>query len=280
MQEYLSRTRLGAVMDHLGGTLAMLGVSMAFFILLWGVRLSAITAGAALFVMLMMLRERLRKKRLKRREAALRRRIGGELKMEKWLVAMPERAHFEAALLLAQCYPLTVEKTGENGAQCRLQSDGEKLLIACAQMPAGEKLSVQRVAAFQRQCVRCGAARGVLCAVGEMVGEARKQAEMPPRIVTISREKMIALSGEICPATDEQLIALGRRKHQGNIEKAFVRTALSPFRDRQYLLYGLLLTGMYLLTGAFLYLLPGCFCLVCMALCRALAEKCQAEEKL
>jgi len=59
-----------------------------------------------------------------------------------------------------------------------------------------------------------------------------------------------------------------------------LKTVLSPQRDRQYLFYGLLLSGMYLLTGFWMYLLPGCICLVCMALCRAQRYKYSDSDKL
>ena len=231
MQEYLTRTRLGAAMDHLGGTAVMLAGSLLFFMLLWGMRLSAVIAGLAAFGMLLILRERTRKSRLLHKEKQLRRRIGGELKMEQWLVANPRRAHAEAALLLAQAHEMDMERVGDDGAICMLKKTGERLLIACAQLPAEDKLTPRDVAAFQRICLRERAARGVLCGATGMTQEARRQAALYPGVRLIARDKMIAWAGAAWPATDEQLIELGKRKRHPARQQKLWATALQPERS-------------------------------------------------
>lgn len=263
MQEYLTRTRLSEKMDHLGGTVLILICSVLLFVLLWGMRVSALTAGGALGALLLALRERGRRQRVHRREKLLRARIGGEMKMEQWLLMPPRRAHFEAALLLS----LSIERAEDWGAVCQTQTDA-KLLVFCAQMHRTEKLSVRDIAAYQRVCLREKVDKGVICGVGGLTQEARTQLLLSPRIRTVGYDQMIALAGEAWPATDEQLVALGKRKHQGQIEKALAHTVLSPERDRKYLLYGLLLCMLYLLSGLQAYLWPGCICLMLMALCR------------
>lgn len=275
MQEYLFRTPLGAAMDRLGGTVALMLGSVAGFMLLWGVRLSALTAGLALGVMLLTLRERRRKQRLRRREAALRRRIGGELKMEQWLLMQPRRAHLEAALLLSQEYDLSLEKADEDGAVCTMEKTGEKLVIFCAQMHVKEKLSVRDIAACQRICLREKAARGVLCGAGLVSAEGKAQAQILPPLVIMPLERMIALAGAVWPATDAQLVELGKRKQQHRLGKTFWQGIMAKERERKYLLYGLLLCGLYLLTGLWVYLFPGCVCLLLLSMCRTglFAEK-------
>lgn len=263
MQEYLTRTRLSEKMDHLGTTLFLVAGSMLLFVLLWGLRLSALAAGGALGLMLIVLRERGRRQRVHRREKLLRARIGGEMKMEQWLLMQPRRAHFEAALLLS----LSPERAEDWGVVCRGQNQ-EKTVVFCAQMHRQEKLSVRDIAAWQRICLREKAEGGIVCGVGSMTQEAKAQAALSPEIKTLCYEHMIALSGAAWPATDEQLIALGKRKHQGQIEKALAHTVLSPGRDRKYLLYGLLLCLLYVMSGLKAYLWPGCMCLILMALCR------------
>lgn len=263
MQEYLTRTHLSEKMDHLGGTLLLLAGSLTCFVLLWGLRLSALLAGGALGVMLIVLRERGRGQRVHRREKQLRQRIGGEMKMEQWLLMLPRRAHFEAALLLQ----LPVERAEDWGVVCRTQTQ-EKAVVFCAQMHPSEKLSVRDIAAYQRICLREKAQRGILCAAGDLTQEARSQALLPPEVKIVGYARMIALAGALWPATDEQLVALGRRKHQGQIEKALLHTVLASGREQKYLLYGLLLCMLYLLSGLRAYLWPGCVCLMLMALCR------------
>ena len=268
MQEYLTRTQLGAAMDYLGSSVVLLLGSVAGFVMLWGLRLSSLLAGLALGVMLLTLRVRTRKNRLHRREAALRRRIGGEMKLEQWLLMHPRRAHLEAALLLSQAQPLTLEKAEEDGAVCTIDKTGERVMVFCAQMHGKEKLSVREAAAYQRACLREKAARGVLCGVGGLSAEARAQTELSPKLAVVGYERMIALAGAAWPATDAQLIELGKRKHQHRRGRAFWREVMAGERERQYLLYGLLLCGLYLFSGLFAYLVPGLACLMLMALCR------------
>lgn len=263
MQEYLTRTRLSEKMDHLGGAVLIVAGSALFFVLLWGLRISALTAGGAMGAMLLMLRERGRRQRVVRRERQLRARIGGEMKLEQWLLTPPRRAHFEAALLLK----MTVERAEDWGTVCRAR-DGKKTVIFCAQMHRTEKLGVRDIAAMQRVCLREKAQEGIVCGVGGLTQEAGAQRLLSPRIKTVGYARMIALAGAAWPATDEQLIALGRRKQQWRGKRSLMHTVLSPERARKYLLYGLLLIALYLLFGLQAYLWPGCMCLVLMALCR------------
>lgn len=267
MQEYLTRTPLGAALDRLCGTVLLLFGGICVFVLLWGLRLSALVAGIALGVMLLTVREQGRKNRLHRRESALRRRIGGEMKLEQWLLMQPRRAHLEAALLLSQECALTLERAEEDGAVCTLEKKGEKIVIFCTQMHEKEKVTLRDAAQYQRICLREKAERGVLCGVGEVSAQIRRQAEMHPPLQLISREKMISLAGKMWPATDEQLVELGKRR-QRRRGKAIWQNMMTSQRERPYLFYGLLLCMLYLLTGMISYLLPALVCMVLLALCR------------
>ena len=68
-------------------------------------------------------------------------------------------------------------------------------------------------------------------------------------------------------------MALGKRKRTPEHAKIVLRRMLEPHRARQYLLYGLMLCGLHIITGQRFYPLPGCACLLLMALCRALPSK-------
>ena len=82
MQEYLQKTHLSAVMDGIGACLALLTGSMGLYLLLWGLRPMSLLAGAATFILCLLLRAKGRERRLRLREDRLRRRIGGELRLE------------------------------------------------------------------------------------------------------------------------------------------------------------------------------------------------------
>jgi len=268
MQEYLSRTHLGEKMDRIGGALLIMLLSVAAFALLWGVRLSALFSGIAMGVMLLMLRERGRRAKLHRKEKALRRRIGGEMKMEEWLLMPPRRANGEAALLLAEVFPLSVERVEAEGAVCREEKSGEKLIVFCAQLHRQEKLSARDIAAYQRVCLKYTARRGVVCGAGGMTAAGEEQALLPPAVLQVSYARMAALAGKMWPATDEQLIALGARKQRMKWGKSLCSAALSPERAPKYLIYGLLLCFLYLLLGMHAYLISALICLMLMILCR------------
>ena len=268
MQEYLQKTPLGTVMDEIGTVAVLLALSVLFYVVLWGLNLASLSAGLATFILCMILRTRTRKTRLHRREMQLRQRIGGELKLEEWTVRPPRRAHFETALLLSQVCPLVLERTLEEGVLCTLEKSGERLLVACAQLHREEKLTARDIAAFQRRCVEAGASRGVICGAGGVQRAAEEQAQLAPQVAFIGREKMIALAGEANPALDRQLVALGRRKRAGRDRHTWKNSALSPQRTQKYLLYGMLLLTLYIVTGQRYYPLPGVICLVLMALCR------------
>ena len=96
---------------------------------------------------------------------------------------------------------------------CRLE--GETLLVQCLRMPQSSELSAGDLAAGQRAVRRAGADRGVLCALGKTPPKSLAQAEqtaIPLRIV--SRDTLMALAMRTACATDEQLIALGRRRRR------------------------------------------------------------------
>ena len=184
----------------------------------------------------------------------------------------PRRAHFETALLLCGLRPMVLEKMTGKGVACLLPDLNIRALIACAQLPAQEKLGAREVAAFQRTCAVLGADRGYLC--GADAGpEALEQARLSPKIIVVDRERMIALAGAAEPARDAQLVALGRRFAGNRSLRAIKKTVLERHRAPKYLLYGLLLSGLFILSGQAVYAAAGCACLLLMAACRALAGK-------
>ena len=81
---------------------------------------------------------------------------------------------------------------------------------------------------------------------------------------------MIALLGAQNPATDAQLVSLGRR---ARAPRRWRGTALEEKRIPRYLLYGGLLLSMHLCTGALFYALPGVACLLRATACRIAARK-------
>lgn len=271
MEQYLRRTKLGGLLDAAGRRALLLALSLGWFIALWGVRLQALTAGAALFVLLMILLRKTRAGRLKRREERLRARIGGELAIERLLLTKPERAHFEIALHLSEQYPLILRRAGEDGVLCALR--GEHLLVALMQKHASSTVSVGDMLAFQRAALALNAQKGVLCAPCAVDAAAREQALNAPRVTIFDRAYLMDLLGARSPATDEQLRALGQRRRARAGAKQWLLHILDRRRAPRYFLYGALLLIMYLLTGQKFYPLPAGLCLTLFTACRCVRPR-------
>ncbi len=266
MEQYLRRNRLASFADGAGVLLLIYGAATMWFAWLWGLGVPSLLAGAALGTMLAMARSCLRRGRVARREEALRCRLGAELAMEEILLADPREAHSRMALLVAEKWPVTILSARDEGVLCR--QGEEKLLIVCVRMPPEGSLSAGDLVAGQRAVRRSGAERGVLCVMGRtssaMLAKA-EQTAVPLRIV--QRETLMEVAGRLFPATDEQLIALGRRRRPAG-RGGVMALVFRRDKARRYFSYGLVMTLLYVLTGVRVYAVPGLVCLTMAIFCR------------
>ena len=83
-----------------------------------------------------------------RQEAALRRRLGGEMVLEELLLCPEAQAHLTCALLLCRRWALAVEDIIPGGVICR--QEGEKLLISCLRLAPEESLTAGALLPFAR----------------------------------------------------------------------------------------------------------------------------------
>ena len=195
--------------------------------------------------------------------------------LEEGLLAPKKRAHFQAALLLGLRYPLTMERVTEDGMLCL--SGGEHLLISRVALPEACEAGTSAMAEIQRTCRLHGAARGVACVTGRVSEKTvawAAQGVVPVKI--IRRETLAALAGQAHPATDAELVELGKRKKR-LAPGGLMQTALRREKAKTYMLYGLRLTLLYVVTGLWYYPAPGIACLVLSVVCRCRREE---EEKL
>lgn len=266
MEQYLRRNRLSEMMDTLGMAVLLWLLGMLVFVWLWGLDGASLLAGSAMGVLLWMGRGQWRQRTVSKREKALRSRIGGELLLEKMLLSEAKEAHFYAAVLLAEKWPITMQSVKEEGAICH--QGEERLLVQCVRMPSEGELSHGDLLIAQRAVKRTGTDRAVLCPLGKVSTKVMARAEaaaIPLRI--IPRETLLGLAGQYAPATDEQLVALGKRRHplvQGSIMQLVFR----PDKAKRYYLYGLGMLLVYVLIGARLYAVSGMVCLMMAVLCR------------
>lgn len=267
MEQYLRKNRFGTWMDSLGLRAAIQLAAVGWFVWLWGLALPSLTAGMALGVLGQMALTLYRRCTVVKRERALRSRLGGEMMLEDMLLAPARQAHFQAALLLGEKYPLTMLRVTDEGVLCRCR--GETLLIACLRMPPEAELSTGDLAACQRACMEHGAARGVICPLGKVTPKITARAEegrVPLRI--IRRETLLTLAGQCSPATDAQLIELGQRKRRHAASGTLMQGLLRRDKAERYMFYGAALMILYILTGAIMYPVPGAVCLALGVLSR------------
>lgn len=267
MERYLRRNRLSEAMDGLGLCVLFYGAATGWFTWLWGLNVPTLLAGAALGTLLWTARSQWRRRTVERREKALRCRLGAELMLENMLLAEPKEAHFQAAVLLREKWPVELEAVKEAGAMCR--QGEEKLLIQCIRLPADGELSAGDLLAAQRAVRLHEADRAILCVLGKTpprIAARAEEALVPLRI--IRRETLLALAGRVAPATDEQLVELGKRKRRAAGQGSVARLVFQRDKARRYHLYGVGMLLLYILTGARLYAVPGMICLTMAVMCR------------
>ncbi len=266
MEAYLRHNRLSELMDSLGARALIYLLATLWFVYLWGLGWPALLAGLALGTLGVMARARLRQRSVARREKALRRRLGGELMLEEMLLSGAKEAHFRAALLLGERWPLVMCQANETGVVCR--QGEETLLVMCLRMPPEGELSVGDLMACQRALRAEKADRGVACVLGRVSPKVAARAEqlaVPLRI--IRRETLLDIAGRLCPATDAQLVALGQRRRR-TARGSLLSVILQRQKAKRYFLYGVTLLILYILTGGGLYAVPGAVCLTMAVLCR------------
>lgn len=267
MEQYLRKKRFGSWLDGAALRLLIMILGIGWFVYLWGAGIPSLLAGVALGLMGQMLLTRWRQSTLSRREEALRRRLGAELMLEDMLLSPARQAHFQAALLLGEKYPLEMLRVTDDGMLCR--SGEETVLIACIRMPTDGELSAGDLAACQRACREQGAVRGIVCPLGKVSAKILARAEtgrIPLRIVR--REVLLALAGQCSPATDEQLVALGQRRRRPDNASSPMQVILQREKAGRYMLYGVTLMILYIITGVRFYPVPGALCMTLSTLCR------------
>ena len=176
METGFKRNLLAELLDSVGRGVLLMALGIGWFVFLWGLNLPALLAGIALGTLLLLLRRLYRQTTLVRRETALRCRIGGELLLEKMLLSEAKEAHFQAALLLEEKWPLRMQRITADGALCgqeKPSGGAETLLVQCVRMPSEGELSIGQLVEAHRAMQRQQANRVILCVLGKA----------PPRVI-------------------------------------------------------------------------------------------------
>lgn len=260
MEQYLQKGAFSAMMNTLGLRLFIALAALVWFIWLWGFSIPSVVAGAALGLLGQMAMTRVRRHFAIQREDAARRRLGGEMALEELLLLPVSQAHRLVAELLAVHYPLVLLSSDDDGTLCRLGR--ETLLVACLPKPADAELSCADITVLQRACRARRADRGVLCLACKASAKTESYAAAGRIAVRIlHRDTLLSLLGQAAPATDEQLIALKARRKRLASAGGIADRLLHPAKARRYMLYGIGLMLLYVITGLRFYPIPAAICM-------------------
>lgn len=272
MESYRPKTALASAADHLLRVLLAWAAGVGWFVALWGLCLPALTAGTALGGLFWLCARLLGKKQVQKKEAALRQTLGGELALEKLLLASPDEAAFQCVQWLQARTRLQIESGGLG------MWDGETVLFRLFAQHPGTEISSQQVSETIRKARQAQVQRILLCTTAPLSSEACRLAETAePSLRLVGREELIQLAGACCPATDEDLCRLKQCKPKRRSAREWLKIILHPSRAKRYFWYGVGLAALTLATGQRFYPIPAAVCLLLFAGCKIYAARHRTE---
>lgn len=272
MESYRPKTTLASAADHLLRVLLAWAAGVGWFVALWGLCLPALTAGTALGGLFWLCARLLGKKQVQKKEAALRQTLGGELALEKLLLASPDEAAFQCVQWLQARTRLQIESGGLG------MWDGETVLFRLFAQHPGTEISSQQVSETIRKACQAQVQRILLCTTAPLSSAACRLAETAePSLRLVGREELIQLAGACCPATDEDLCRLKQRKPKRRSAREWMKIILHPSRAKRYFWYGVGLAALTLATGQRFYPIPAAVCLLLFAGCKIYAARHRTE---
>ncbi|MCL2544917.1 MAG: restriction endonuclease [Clostridia bacterium] len=254
------KSRLGGAVDRLAARLLVFVLCFLWFYRLWGMAAPALLAGGALYALLWRTLALWQRRALARKAAALRAHIGGALALEGLLTVQPAQAARQAADWLASRHDIHVLGEARDGVLLRYGQ--ETLYLLCLQGHPQQRTDADAVlAAGRARLAVLRADRCILCSPGAFTQEARDTADsLEPPVRLIDGDALRALAGRLSPATDEQLIAMGRRQRKPFAWASLRQAVFSPQKTRRYAAYGTGLLALFILTGQIYYLVPSGLC--------------------
>ena len=235
------KNKTARLLDQLALRALLLIACVLYFFHLWKLSLPSLFAGAALYVLLLLSLLLLEKRTLSRRERMLRERVSGMIALDALLMAPNAQACRQVRDLLCR----TLDAQPLEGALMRC--DGETWLIRCAQCVQGASVSQGDVLSAHRARIESGADKCALAATSSFSPDAIRASEWAdPPVRLISGRQLAMLCGRLHPASDAEIAAhLARQKKPFSWQR--IRAlALSPAKQRRYLLCAVLLLCLYL----------------------------------
>lgn len=265
MDKYRQKTPLASFSDHVLRMALALMLGVGWFVFLWGLSLPAVTAGVAMGGLLWLCARLFGKKSVEKREAAMRRMLGGEMALDRLLMLSPRHAAFQAALWLTPKAPLEMQKAVDWGILGTL--GGKRALVRLIAQHKSLDISIQQIIDVVKEQREHQAERCVLCVTAPLSRDAAQCAE-DADIRVVSREDLVDLAGSCSPATDEELSRLRRKKPKRRGFDEWLNVILSPGRAKRYFWYGAGLSALALVTGQRFYPIPAVVCLLLFAGCK------------
>lgn len=254
------KSRLAGTLDQLGLRTLLFVVCFLWFYRLWGDVLPSAAAALALYVMLWYTLSLWRRRALVHKEVALRAHIGGTLAVEELLLCAPSDAAHRVAEWLSHQHTLQILRAEGNGVL--LTYDAEILLLLCMQTHPQHQGSASDVLAANRTLLAVGeATRCILCCPGSFTTEAEQVSEsVEPPVRLLDGATLRALSGRLAPASDLQLVAMGKKQRKPFSWASLRPLVFSPQKTRRYAAYGAGLMALFVVTNQLYYLIPSALC--------------------
>ena len=259
------KNRLAARLDRLALWLVILISCILYFLLLFRRTVPGMIAGLALFTLIRLTALLFERSTLTKRDRLLRERIGGTIALTD-LILMPDSEAQESVCRLL-CAALHAEKL----SSAAMRYAGEVWLVRLSQKLPGSSIGEGDVLSAHRAMQQAGAERVVLLSTGNVSPSAVRAAEwVDPPVRLVSGAQLSALFGRLHPATDEDIARHIRRQKKPFSFSRMRLVALTPAKQKKYLLVSFLLLVFYLMTGA-------AMCLFSCLLAFLLALFCQKE---
>ena len=261
MHQYRPKTALALILDRFSSVLFAFFLGIAWFIAIWGVRLTALTAGLAFGALIWLCMNRYGRHCTAKKEQQIRRRIGGELALYQMLTDSSEENIRNLIEWLSQCYPIVVQKKHAWGFLGQIGSDS--ILVRIIVQHSSVQINAQQIVDIQRVMKQYQGYKCILCLTAPLSKEAFDYIHNSVSDVRlIQRDELIEMAGKTKPATNADLMKFREKKTVWPSKAEWIQMVLSPHRLRNYLGYGFWMLTLAILTGKVFFWFPSAVCLL------------------
>ena len=263
-----TKNKVASALDKLAFRALLLLTCVLYFFYLWRSGLPSLLAGFALFSLVMLLLMLLKQRTLMRRDRMLRERLSGMIALDNLLLLPNVQACEQVCALLCEAFSAEALPRG------KMRYEEETWLVRCSQCLQGTRVSQGDVLAAHRARIENSTARCVLVTTTGFSPEAVRAAEWADQpIRLISGRQLALLFGKLHPATDEEIAAHLARSKKPFSWQRIRALALSPVKERRYLLCAAMLFFFFLITRNVMALLSSLLSFSLALLCHRENQK-------